>query len=106
MTGPFPRRPRVYYNSAVSFDSRRGAPTRLFRVICNPEPTIGERLFLGRGYSLAIQNLRKMVFARINPRIYTGARSNAFNKRDGLVGAHRSTGIMTVLFEIKYQQDT
>ena len=133
-SGRFPRRPRAYYSSAVSFDSRRGAPpegfqarrcqksakitsaasknvefclfnigntygvsrtrqtaftvpavlpqspviprrrcTRLFRVVCNPEPAIGECLSLCRSYSRAIQNLREMVFARINTGIYTGA---------------------------------
>ena len=119
-SGRFARRLRVYYSSAVSFDSRRGAPpegfqarrcqksarsfrlprkmlssafsdvgntygvsrtrqaaftvpavlphspviprrrcTRLFRIICNPEPAIGECLSLCRSYSRAIQNLRR-----------------------------------------------
>src|SRR4029077_17169388 len=73
-------------------------------VICNPEPAIGERLPLRRSYSRAIQNLREMVFARINAGIYTGARANAFDKRDRLVCAHRSPGIMTILFEIEYEE--
>ena len=47
--------------------------TWLFRIICNPEPAIGERLSLCRSYSRAIQNLREMVFARINAGIYTSA---------------------------------
>ena len=47
-----------------------------------------------------------MVFARINTGIYTGARPNAFDKCDSLVGAHRSPGIMTIFFEIEYEQDT
>src|SRR5882757_5697203 len=47
-----------------------------------------------------------MVFARINTGIYTGAGANPFGKRDCLIGAHRSPGIVTILFEIEYQQDT
>src|SRR6478672_13698178 len=47
--------------------------TRLFRVVCNPEPAVGECLFLSRSYSRAIQNLREMVFARVNAGIHTGA---------------------------------
>ncbi|MEE8443999.1 MAG: AAA family ATPase, partial [Alphaproteobacteria bacterium] len=39
---------------------------RLFRVICNPEPAICERVSLCRSYSGAIQNPPEMVFARIN----------------------------------------
>src|SRR5438270_13855572 len=47
-----------------------------------------------------------MVFPRINAGIYTGARANAFDKRDCLIGTHRSPGIVTILFKIEYQQDT
>src|SRR4029077_16797770 len=47
-----------------------------------------------------------MVFARVNTGIYTSALANSLDKRHCLIGPHRSPGIMTVLFEIEYEQDT
>src|SRR5438552_18991077 len=47
-----------------------------------------------------------MVFARIDTGIHTGAFTNALNKRNGLIGPHRSSGIVTIFLEIEYQQDT
>ena len=47
-----------------------------------------------------------MIFAGINARIYAGALANSFNKSDRLINPHRATGIMTILLEIKDQQNT
>jgi hypothetical protein len=47
-----------------------------------------------------------MIFAGINARIYTGTFANSLNKRDRLINPHRAAGIMTILLEIKDQQNT
>ena len=47
-----------------------------------------------------------MIFAGINARIYAGTLANSLNKSDRLINPHRATGIMTVLLEIKDQQNT
>jgi hypothetical protein len=46
-----------------------------------------------------------MIFAGINARIYAGALANPLDKSNRLIDPHRASGIMTILFEIKDQQD-
>ena len=47
-----------------------------------------------------------MVFAGIKAWIFARALANALDEGDRLIGAHRSAGIMTILFEIEHEQDT
>src|SRR5205809_3410660 len=47
-----------------------------------------------------------MVFARVNTGIHTSALANSLDKRDCLIGPHRSPWIVTVLLEIEHQQHT
>ena len=47
-----------------------------------------------------------MIFAGINAWIHAGALANSLNKSNCLINPHRATGIMTILFEIKDQQNT
>src|SRR5262249_43605312 len=79
--------------------------TRLLGIVCNPEPAPPERFFLCGSDSRTIQNLCETIFAGINTGVHTGALENAFDKRECLIGSHRSPGIVTIFFDIEYQQN-
>ncbi len=47
-----------------------------------------------------------MIFAGINSRILAGPLANPLHECNRLIDPHRAAGIMTIFFEIKYEQDT
>src|SRR5262249_56205188 len=77
--------PAVLPKSPVTPWRRR---TRLLRIVCNPEPAIGERFSLCRSYSRAIQNLPETVFTGINTAIHPAASPNPFHKCTYFITPH------------------
>src|SRR5260370_18984130 len=83
---------------------RRGGP-RLVVIIGDPKPAIGKDSPIRGGCAAPGQHLAQTIFAPVDPGIFSRALFDPLHERDRFRHAHRSAGIMPVLFEIENEQN-
>src|SRR5207244_4464865 len=94
VSGVLPKMPMV---------PRRHGPW-LGMVVCHPQPAIRKGTAVRGGCAGSVKHLAQSIFAAVKAGILSGPLLDPLHECDRLRHAHRSTGIMAVLFEIEHKQ--